>query len=169
MAQHNSTTPLSERDSWATPQYLFNWLDAIFNFDVDLAAHESNAKCKSFYTECNNGLGQNWSLHHDVGFCNPPYSDIKPWIRKAIHEMQYGFTTAMLIPTPNGESYYKDVFDFASDIIFIQGRIGFIGADGNPKSGNTRGSCVVVFTPYATYGNPRASCVDRDDLISKHS
>ena len=32
-------------DSWETPQWLFDELNAEFNFDIDLCATEENSKC----------------------------------------------------------------------------------------------------------------------------
>lgn len=136
-----------DKDTWATPQYLFNWLNSIYDFDVDLCASSENAKTKCFFSAEDDGLSQAWSDEVGVGFCNPPYSDIKPWIVKAMDEANKGFTTVMLIPTPNGESHYHEIFVHATSITFITGRIAFY----NPHlkkyvSGNTRGSCVVEFS-----------------------
>lgn len=140
-----------DKDTWATPQYLFNWLNSIYDFDVDLCASKENAKCEAYFTQDDNSLIQGWRNHQgfirNIGFCNPPYSYIKPWIDKAISESNNGFTTVMLIPTPNGESHYHEIFVHATSITFISGRIAFY----NPHlkkyvSGNTRGSCVVEFS-----------------------
>ena len=165
MAQHDSTTPKPERDSWSTPDYIFKWLDDIFDFDVDLAADEHNTKCRlNHFTADDDGVKQHWSYFGKTGWLNPPYSKIAPWISKAIQEQKDNrFTTVMLIPTPNGESYYREIFKHASDIIFITGRLSFIDANGKPKSGNTRGSCIVVFGH--RFGSINVSHVNRNDLI----
>ena len=165
MADHKSTTPLSERDSWSTPDYIFEWLDNIFGFDVDLAASDSNHKTPYYLDIDNDALEHDWHFFGDTGFLNPPYSSIKPWVARAVKEQAKGFITVMLIPTPNGESYYKDIFENASEIIYINGRVAFIGANGKPKSGNTRGSCVVVFGRLK--GNPKLIHIDRDELINR--
>lgn len=147
MADHRSTTPKLKRDSWSTPQYIFDWLNSNHNFDVDLAADASNSKVNTFYSVYASALDQDWHEASSVGFCNPPYSSISPWVKKAIDEAKKGFTTVMLIPTPNGESYYQNLFDNANELIFITGRLSFVNYQGDPQSGNTRGSCVAVFRP----------------------
>ena len=160
-----STTPESERDSWATPPFIFHWLDDAFIFDVDLAASHKNKKCERYFTVDDDALNNDWhGFDSKTGFCNPPYSNISPWINKAIQESKLGFTTVMLIPTPNGESYYNDVFENATEIVFITGRLSFIAADGKPKSGNPKGSCVVIFRPrpFYTYAPPVIRNVNRD-------
>jgi len=136
-----------DKDTWATPQYLFNWLNSIYDFDIDLCADVDNSKCSNWIDIEDNSLIRDWFSYGDTGFCNPPYSNIKPWIDKAIAEAKKGFTTVMLIPTPNGESHYKQIFESATSLSFITGRIAFY----NPilkkeVGGNTRGSCVVEFS-----------------------
>ena len=160
---------LFNRDSWSTPQYLFDWLNSIYKFDIDLCADSENKKCDYWYGVEDDALTFRWN-HLNTGFCNPPYSSIKPWVKKAIEEVSNGFTTVMLIPTPNGESYYKDVFDHAKSITFITGRIAFY----NPHlkklvGGNTRGSCVVEFSKTFKYSKPEIYHILRDDLIARYS
>jgi len=180
MTDHTSNTPSESKDYWSTPQWLYNWLDSIFHFEIDLAANTGNAKHKVFYTEEDNALFKGWCENdRKIGFLNPPYSNIKPWISSVIVEQGLGFTTVMAIPTPNGETQYKDIFDYASEIIFINGRIAFVascdfaikGKNGKPDkfikkgdevSGNSRGTCVVIFGLLG--GPPRITHVDRDDI-----
>lgn len=136
-----------DKNTWATPQYLFDWLNSIYLFDIDLCASGENTKCAAWFDERDNSLIKQWYDHGSRGFCNPPYSNIKPWIEKAMEEADKGFITVMLIPTPNGESHYHEIFVRAKSITFITGRIAFY----NPYlkkevSGNSRGSCVVEFS-----------------------
>ena len=61
------------KNDWATPQELFDELDAEFHFTLDPCATPETAKCAKFYTEKDNGLVQDWT--GETVFCNPPYSD----------------------------------------------------------------------------------------------
>jgi len=160
MTDHTSKTPKSEKDYYQSPQYVFDWMDDIYDFDVDLAASETNTKCDVFIPESSDSLSRDWHLYAKTGWLNPPYSNIRPWVCKAAEESSKGFTTVMLINTPNGEMIYRNIFYKASEIIFINGRLAFIDVNGNPKSGNTRGSCIVIFTPFG--GKLRLSHIDRD-------
>lgn len=47
-------------DKWETPQWLFDKLNRIFNFDLDVCANEENHKCERYFTEEDNGLSKNW-------------------------------------------------------------------------------------------------------------
>lgn len=155
-----------DKDAWATPQWLFDWQESIYDFDVDLCANDDNAKCKKYITKEKDSLSVDWSKLGWVGWCNPPYSNISPWVEKAARSARKGFTTVMLIPTPNGEKYYSSVFSYATAITFITGRIAFY----NPLkkthiTGNTRGSCIVEFGPRSILATqPRIINIKRDNV-----
>ncbi len=73
--------PRSHVDDRGTTSDVFDPLHARFGFTIDVAAAPHNAKLPRFYTVEDDGLTQSW-----VGervWCNPPYSDIGPWIKKA--------------------------------------------------------------------------------------
>lgn len=167
--QQSSKTPVAERDEWRTPPYLFAWLNKIFEFDVDLAASKENALCAKYYSERLDTSKEDvsWLSKGKVGFCNPPYSNIDPWLWKAEREAFKGFTSVFLIPTPNGEERYGQyVFGCASEVYFITGRIAFLNANGEPIGGNTRGSCVAVYRGY-DLGSTRYRHVYRDKLVER--
>lgn len=50
----------SKTTEWATPQELFDKLDATFHFTLDPCATPENAKCAKFYTKEQDGLKQDW-------------------------------------------------------------------------------------------------------------
>lgn len=50
----------SETDKWSTPQWLFNRLNQIFCFTLDVCADKSNHKCDRYFTEAENGLKESW-------------------------------------------------------------------------------------------------------------
>ena len=47
---------------WATPQALFDKLDAEFHFDLDPCCTHENAKCAEHFTKAEDGLSQNWGV-----------------------------------------------------------------------------------------------------------
>lgn len=50
----------SATDVWATPQDLFDKLNAEFGFNLDPCALPENAKCEKYFTPEINGLAQSW-------------------------------------------------------------------------------------------------------------
>lgn len=174
--QQTSNTPMPVRDSWQTPDWLFHWINTRYRIAVDAAASKSNAKTRCFIEEAEDSLSVCWKNYishmkpllegkHTL-FINPPYSCTGKWLEKAWHEAQKGVSIVCLVPAPNGESYWgNSVFGKASEIIFINGRVAFELQDANgnprPQSGNTRGSCLVIFN--RTYSGPTSmNWADRD-------
>lgn len=80
-----SKTPKNERDYWQTPIEIFNALDREFGFWLDAAASESNALCAHYITELDDSLNSEWTSCGAI-WCNPPYSDIGPWVEKAAEQ-----------------------------------------------------------------------------------
>ena len=78
----------SETDMWETPQDLFDRLNAVHHFDLDVCAVPENAKCVRYFTPEVDGLKQDWN-----GTCwmNPPYGrEIGKWVRKAYESVSGG-------------------------------------------------------------------------------
>lgn len=158
---HRSTTEDCKKDEWRTPPFVFDWASQYYPFDIDLCATSKNALCKKYFTKEQDCLAQSWHERGIFGFCNPPYSNIGPFLEKAIDERDHGFHTAFLIPTPNGERYFHDhIFGQASKIIFITGRISFLTPGGKEQSGNPRGSCFVLYEP--NFCNTQIEWIDRE-------
>ena len=170
MSYTNTKTPKSERDEARTPLWLFRWLDSRFGFSVDLAASADNTLCEAFYSKKESALMAPWGdawPESEAGFLNPPYSKLGPWLIKAAQEAAKGFTTVMVIPQPNGEAHTRILFDNATDIFDIVGRVNFLRPDGTEMKGNNRGTCIVVFDPNAS--QQRRWYFMRDEIKSKYS
>jgi len=164
----NTKTKVEERDEWRTPKWLFRWLDEQYHFDVDLAANDANHLCVSFFTKEHSALDFTW-LSYTTGFCNPPYSNIEPFYRKAVEQARLGFTSVFIVPTPNADMRDLLVMESASQIIYIVGRVNFLRPDGSECTGNMRGTCVIVFSPNPTGDAPLLSWRRRDTLMGTYS
>jgi phage N-6-adenine-methyltransferase len=82
VAKHGSREDVDDR---RTLPEVFEPLAKEFGpFTVDVAANVENAKCARYYTKEQDGLAQPWA--DEVVWCNPPYSDIRPWVEKALRE-----------------------------------------------------------------------------------
>lgn len=161
--QQASTTPTDARDEWRTPRFVFDYMARRFFFEVDVAATEQNALCRYKFTRETNGLEQHWS-HFSTAWCNPPYSKLDPWLEKAVAEAADGCTTVMLLPTPNGEERWgRWLYDTASEVIFINGRLTFLDSGGKPRAGNNRGSIIAIYRGH-DIGNTRYRQIDREDM-----
>jgi hypothetical protein len=111
-------------DDRETPPDVYDPLHAEFGFTLDVAAARHNAKCKRYYALGPStpperrqgqlfptsligdpealgydGLAHEWSTG-EVIWCNPPFSDLEPWIAKARH---CAATVVMLLPANRSE------------------------------------------------------------------
>ena len=50
----------SKTDEWETPQALFDKLNDIHHFTLDVCANNENHKCDRYFTKAEDGLKQNW-------------------------------------------------------------------------------------------------------------
>lgn len=106
-------------DDRETPPDVYDPLNLEFGFTLDAAAARHNAKCKRYYAlgpskgfdprqlalfadvyvgdeeaVAIDGLAQTWQ-RGEVIWCNPPFSDLEGWVRKASHAEA---TVVMLLP-----------------------------------------------------------------------
>tara|TARA_Y100000361_G_scaffold152627_1_gene172517 strand:+ start:2148 stop:2630 length:483 start_codon:yes stop_codon:yes gene_type:complete len=135
----------SKEQTWATPQALFDKLDEEFNFELDAAASELNAKCEVYLTEEQNALDLDWSKYASRSvWLNPPYGRaIGKWIRKAYMESTKGLCVVCLVFARTDTRWFHRWAMKAQEIRFIPGRITF----GNAANSAPAPSCVLIFDP----------------------
>ena len=73
-------------DDRRTPRDLFDGINESAHFSLDVAASAENAMCRKYFTREQDGLKQSWA--DEFVWCNPPYSDIEPWLAKAWYEIR---------------------------------------------------------------------------------
>ena len=158
-------------DYWRTPDWLYSYCSNLFGpFDVDLAASEQNTKCARFIDEATNALITRSRDYGSNGFCNPPYSNLPPWLIKAKYENSiHKFNSTWILPTFNDEIHWLDnVFhSAASHVINIYGRVAFWDYFNNPVPG-TRGGTQIVHYGLVVPNTPKILHVLRDDLIARY-
>ncbi len=163
-----SNTPVEIRDLWRTPPELYAALDAEFNFVGDVAASHLNHLHPAFLTKEDDALSADWFDSFGAGYlwCNPPYSDITPWVNKAVEAAFNGNGVVMLVPADPSVGWFKLAREHATEIRFITGgRISFVRADtGLAVNGNNKGSMLIIFN-HMRRGAGLTSFVDRDELI----
>jgi phage N-6-adenine-methyltransferase len=131
----------SRSDEWATPQFLFDALDAEFGFTLDPCATHQNAKCKRFYTKADNGLTQNWN--DEVVFMNPPYGrQIGAWRKKAYESSLSGALVVCLLPARTDTNWWHK-YAMRGEVRFFKGRLKF----GNSQNSAPFLSAIVILRP----------------------
>lgn len=88
------------RNEAGTPRHLFQQWDGEYEFTVDVCATPHNTKMSLWIGEESDGLLCEWSGRV---WCNPPYSDIPPWLAKA-HEPEFA---AYLLPVRSDRLWWR--------------------------------------------------------------
>lgn len=140
----------SATDDWATPQYLFDQLDAKYGpFMLDVCATDANKKCRFFFNEEMDGLAQDWHstfMHNNRVWMNPPYGrTIGHWVEKAYRQSKRGCLVCCLLPARTDTRWFHDFIYNKPNVTieFVKGRLKF----GKAKNSAPFPSMVVVFHP----------------------
>jgi phage N-6-adenine-methyltransferase len=124
---------LDDVDDRATlPLYMLQFEERFGKFTLDVAAAKHNAKCARFFTKEQDGLAQSWA--DELVWCNPPYSDIYPWIYKAWDERERTRGIVMLLPANRTEQKWwqqlvephRDRVGSGLTVEFLPGRMRFL-------------------------------------------
>jgi phage N-6-adenine-methyltransferase len=123
-------------------------------FTLDVAAAAHNAKAPRYFTRADDGLAQSWA--RERVWCNPPYSNIGDWVRKAWDERDESRGIVMLLPANRTEQkwWQEEVEPFRTDPVygfrveFLPGRMRFSrpGAVIGPKGDRPPfGCCLLIW------------------------
>lgn len=118
-------------DDRALPADVFAEFNKRFGFTIDVAASSENKKCNRYWTIAHDGLKQPWA--GERVYCNPPYSDIEPWVQKAWKE-RGAEIIVMLLPANRTEQrwwmygieQYRDRAGSVLTTEFLPGRLRFL-------------------------------------------
>lgn len=137
MGKMNESLFSSSNMNWETPLDLFEKINAVYNFDLDVCAVKETAKCDRYFTPEIDGLLQEWD---GVCWMNPPYGrEQVKWINKASESK---CTIVCLIPArPDTKVWHNIIFEKASAVCFLKGRLKF----GGSKDSAPFPSAIVVF------------------------
>ena len=124
----------SQSNIWKTPEKLYQELDKEFHFDFDPCPINPDF----------DGLKVTWG---QINFCNPPYSEIKLWIKKGYEEYKKKKIVVFLIPSRTDTIYWHEYVMKAHEIRFIKGRLKF----NNSENSAPFPSCLVIFKGWFLY------------------
>jgi phage N-6-adenine-methyltransferase len=127
MTQDKKALFSANRSDWGTPDYIFRPIDNIFNFDLDVCADATNAKCKRYYTVEDDGLSKPWDAKN--AWCNPPYGKIvDDWLLKGYTSMiDHKCTVVYLLPARTDTQWFHK-WCGRGNVFLFKGRIKFTGA-----------------------------------------
>jgi phage N-6-adenine-methyltransferase len=148
----------STRADWETPPVLFRPLQAAYGFTLDVAASDANHLAPRYFAgpcvapeRCHCGLCSDWKGERT--FCNPPYGPgLLTWCHKFAVESRHTLVVALL-PSNTDTAWFANVYEHASELRFLTGRVQFlingkvpVDANGR-KTRNTGGTVVAIYRP----------------------
>lgn len=153
------------KQQYATPWSFIDWVvDEILVprgrgfFGIDVCADDSNRKAADWLTEEHDGLANDWrNIQNGPAWCNPPFKDVAPWLRKARHEAETnGVLSCVLTHMDHSTEWYNVGMANASEVVLINPRINFIQhplyrkymeENGIKPSGNDKQNALWIFDP----------------------
>jgi site-specific DNA-methyltransferase (adenine-specific) len=118
------TFNLSKDNIWETPPDVFEFGCNLYNFkpEIDVCATAQDKKCELFIGE--DSLNKEWNRDF---WMNPPYSNVKDWIKKAyFSHIKYNVSgLALLFAKTDTKVWHECILHGQAEVYFIQGRIKF--------------------------------------------
>ena len=151
---------MSNRSEWATPDDFFDACNKRQGpFDLDAAADKLNSRCGEHYIdEEENALQVNWITAKTATpnvWLNFPWGRYNvDWVRKAHKEALKGSTTTMNCPVSTTAGWWAELWDTATELIFLRDRVAYV-----PPAG--------WIEERIAQGLPTKSSPDRDSMIAR--
>lgn len=149
---------MKDSDLYETPPEIFRYAsDKYGPFDLDACALRDTRKTKAYMgpdhdaPEGRDALSANWSDYEPTAtWMNPPYSNPKPWVEKALMEAKHGVKTVALLPADTSTKWFHLILNADCHIEYLPKRVRFLFKGkrcGSPKFGNV----LVVFFPQVPF------------------
>lgn len=144
---------IEEVNDRALPPAEFWVLNRRFNFSIDVAATCRNAKLPRFVTRERDGLSISWA--GERVYCNPPFSEIRPWVEKAWSETDAELAVLLLPASRTEQPWWQQLIEPRRDregsqlrVEFLPNRLRFIKPDRVTVQSNSRapfGCCLCIW------------------------
>lgn len=146
-----------QKDEWLTPPEIIR---ALGPFDLDPCAPVVRPwdMASTHYTMHDDGLSKPWSGRV---WCNPPYGlEAAAWLdRLAAH----GAGTALIFARTETRMFFDHVWDRATALLFIAGRLHFHHVDGRRAPANSGAPSVLI-----AYGDADAASLRKSGIAGKY-
>lgn len=138
------------RQEWVTPREFIHAVESEFGaITVDVAASSKNKRCARYFSKKDNALNYTipWGTGDDIAWCNPGFSQLGVWMRRAYMESQKNTCALILVMALCAPStlWWNTWARRAREILVLSPRVPFIAPKGIKQSTNARENCLVVF------------------------
>ena len=152
MGSHQSSR--MKNDEWLTPPWI---LKELGEFDLDPCAPKIRPwdTAKEHYHEL--GLMKPW---HGRVWLNPPYgNEAQHWLKRLV---QHGNGIALIFARTETKAFFNHVWDDATALLFIKGRLTFCYVDGSEAENNSGAPSVLI-----AYGQDNAEVLKNCGIAGK--
>ncbi len=119
-----STGSVLALPNWGTPAPLFQVWHREYRFDLDVCAEPWNHKLPRYFSLVDGVDGLKASWKGARVWCNPPYSDVRPWLEKGVEHAMAGGFSAFLVPANISTTWFHDLA-MLGQVHLFRGRIQF--------------------------------------------
>jgi hypothetical protein len=145
------------KDEWLTPPHI---LYALGSFDLDPCAPVNRPwpTADEHYTILDNGLSKPW---HGRVWCNPPYGiEAEKWLARLA---DHGRGTALIYARTETDMFFTQVWEKATALLFLRGRLFFHHVNGIRAAYNSGGPSVLI-----AYGKQDANILGKCGLPGQY-
>jgi phage N-6-adenine-methyltransferase len=124
MARHRSP------QDHPTPREFVCAIEGRFDIiSIDLAATEKNRKAARYLSPKDNSLEQDWTklLKGKLGYLNPPFDPVAPWIHKCVTEAKKGARFVLLTRASMDTNWFWRMYPYCT-VYALTPRIKFVGS-----------------------------------------
>ena len=160
------------RDDWRTPTTLLRAIERrtglrlVFDTACEAATAIGGVRASCATDRGCDGLTADWAvamnvtrtagpMNTEAAWCNPPYSQLRPWVRKCASEGERVPVVALIPARTDTAAWHESVMPSAHSVLLLRGRVRFVGA----TAGAPFPSAVVVWLP-GHWGGPRIEAWD---------
>jgi hypothetical protein len=101
-------------DEYSNSSRTDEWILALFDGYFDPCPYDPN------WSSGVNGIFLDWKPRT---FVNPPYSNVRPWVEKAIIESQKGNFVVMLLKHDSSTAWFRLLMEHGAHFIYPHGRL----------------------------------------------
>lgn len=131
----------AQTTTWLTPPHVTEALGGPESFDLDPCGHPGWTTAQRLICPPDDGLAADWSGRV---WLNPPYgAETWDWLNRLA---DHGTGTALIFARTETEGFHETVWQRASAVLFLRGRLHFHHADGRRAKANAGApSCLVAY------------------------
>ena len=152
---------------WYTPPDIIEAARMVMSvIELDPCSSEvaqSIVRATHWYDRTHDGLSEDADWTASAVWLNPPYHATELWLNRLYTEIEAGRVGMALVLTNNSTEtrWMQRIFRQAEIVLFFQGRIRFLGADGQPQQSPIQGQALSLLTSPQLPPSPRRALRER--------